>query len=432
MLSTGAFNALLKTIEEPPAHVIFILATTEYYKVPETIISRCQCYAFERILTNDIIDKLKYICLKENIKISQEVLELIAKYCNGGLRDAIGMLDKLSSYSNDITAQDFYDLRGVVDESVIIKLVESLFINDVDLILKMIESLFMDGKNMTLFINDLLEYFTNEIVNDSKNQKYYDVIDILIDTLEKLKKNSNQKIIIEIGLLKIANSFTAEIISQEIVRSSNVEIDTKVIKKNNFEEKNVSIVDKKSYEQCKTPVKEKQEEIQKMSIKHGILKDQRINNALALANKDLLSNLKNFWSEISNYLYNKDFSTVASYLIDSTLRVAGDKDLIISVPYPSLLENMINNLGQLEWLFKLISGNLYHMVFILDEEWEKLRLEYVKNKKNGKIYNYIEEKITEDDIIISDSSTLEKQTDKVSSITEAMDLFGNDLVEIKD
>ena len=126
MLSTGAFNALLKTIEEPPAHVIFILATTEYYKVPETIISRCQCFSFERLAIDDIYSRLKYIVDQEKIKASDEVLKLIAKYADGGLRDAIGTLDKLCAYSNELTVQDFYELRGIVDEAFLQEFVTKL------------------------------------------------------------------------------------------------------------------------------------------------------------------------------------------------------------------------------------------------------------------------------------------------------------------
>lgn len=167
--------------------------------------------------------------------------------------------------------------------------------------------------------------------------------------------------------------------------------------------------------------------------KYFRVREQRINNAFAQANKELLLNLKNKWSEIANYLYNKEFATVASYLIDSNLRVAGEHDLIISVPYDALLTNMIDNCGQLEWLFKLISGNLYHMAFILDSDWEKLKTEYVNNIKNGKKYKYLPE-VDENDVIIEDSSksSLDSFNLKDDTETEAVALFGDDLVEIKD
>ena len=122
MLSSSAFNALLKTLEEPPEHVIFILATTEINKVPETIISRCQCYDFKRISVNDIVSCLSNICTKEGIDADVDALTLIASYCNGGMRDSIGLLDKLLSYSNVINAELFYDVVGLVDDDIISEL----------------------------------------------------------------------------------------------------------------------------------------------------------------------------------------------------------------------------------------------------------------------------------------------------------------------
>ena len=117
MLSIGAFNALLKTLEEPPEHVIFILATTDLHKVPTTIISRCQCFEFHRISNVNIVSRLKYICEAENIRIEDNVLEMIANLSDGGLRDAVGMLDKLNAYSNSsITIDDFEKVNGIVSK----------------------------------------------------------------------------------------------------------------------------------------------------------------------------------------------------------------------------------------------------------------------------------------------------------------------------
>lgn len=127
MLSLGAFNALLKTLEEPPEHVIFILATTDFQKVPTTIVSRCQCFSFNRISKEAIISKLEYVCEKENINIEIEVLNKIALLSDGGLRDALGSLDKLLSYSNDkITLDTFNELNGIVSDDEIIKFLKAI------------------------------------------------------------------------------------------------------------------------------------------------------------------------------------------------------------------------------------------------------------------------------------------------------------------
>ena len=133
MLSAGAFNALLKTLEEPPRHVIFILATTEPQKVPLTIMSRCQSFEFKSIPVNLMKEKIKYICEQENIKISDDALELICIDSNGGLRDGIGLLDQLNSYTNgDIKKEDVLLLNGRVNNDDINLFIDSIYNNEIN------------------------------------------------------------------------------------------------------------------------------------------------------------------------------------------------------------------------------------------------------------------------------------------------------------
>ena len=128
MLSIGAFNALLKTLEEPPEHVVFILATTDPQKVPETIISRCQCFSFKRISSEMIVERLKFICSEEKIDVENDVLNEIALSSEGGMRDALGTLDKLVSYSSSkITLDDFYELNGMITKNDLKNFYEKLF-----------------------------------------------------------------------------------------------------------------------------------------------------------------------------------------------------------------------------------------------------------------------------------------------------------------
>ena len=140
MLSIGAFNALLKTLEEPPEHAIFILATTDPQKVPETIVSRCQCFSFKRISDNAIVDRLRYVCNCENIDIDDNVLEKISILSDGGLRDSLGMLDKLVSYSDrKITIEDFNDINGVVSDEDISKFLDYILTGNIVEILNFIK-----------------------------------------------------------------------------------------------------------------------------------------------------------------------------------------------------------------------------------------------------------------------------------------------------
>ena len=199
MLSIGAFNALLKTLEEPPQHVIFLLATTELYKVPATIISRCQCFNFEKISEEDIVKKLKYIVEKENIKVEEEVLKLIAKYSDGGLRDAINLLDKLACCSTNITIDDFYEIKGIVKEEELFDIVSALVNGNTKEALEKLDYLGKKGKNLILFATELIEYLKNMLISNNTygldKDKIFEMIDILNDTVNNMKNSFLKKLI---------------------------------------------------------------------------------------------------------------------------------------------------------------------------------------------------------------------------------------------
>ena len=128
MLTTAAFNALLKTLEEPPKHVIFILATTEPHKIPSTILSRCQRFDFKKISVNDIKNRLEYICKEEKIQIDEDALALIGKLSDGGMRDSLSLLDQLTSYTNDkITTEDVNEVYGIITEKEICDLLKEVY-----------------------------------------------------------------------------------------------------------------------------------------------------------------------------------------------------------------------------------------------------------------------------------------------------------------
>ena len=149
MLSIGAFNALLKTLEEPPEHAIFILATTDPQKVPETIISRCQCFSFKRISENSIVERIKFITKKENISIDDDVIHDIAKYSDGGMRDALGLLDKLSSYTDkNITSESFAELNGTITKNELENFIDNIFNNDIANVLTYISEINDSSKNL--------------------------------------------------------------------------------------------------------------------------------------------------------------------------------------------------------------------------------------------------------------------------------------------
>lgn len=165
MLSNAAWNALLKTLEEPPAHVRFIFATTEGDKVLATIISRCQRFDLRRIQTNDIVSRLKYICEKENIVAEEDALLAIARGAEGGMRDALSSLDQLISFKGDkVTEEDALGVFGLVSRSALEGLAGAILKGDVAAILSAIETFDSAGKNMRRLSGELLSHFRNLVV----------------------------------------------------------------------------------------------------------------------------------------------------------------------------------------------------------------------------------------------------------------------------
>jgi hypothetical protein len=175
MLSIGAFNALLKTLEEPPAHVIFILATTEPQKLPNTIISRCQRYDFKKLPIQSVKEYLKKIEEKEAMNINDEYLEQIAKLGEGSMRDSIGLLEQANSYaSNEITLNDIYQISGNISEQKIVEIINKIVEKDVESLLDIFESLYEDGKDFEKISENLMIFLRNILI--CKNAPMYFVL----------------------------------------------------------------------------------------------------------------------------------------------------------------------------------------------------------------------------------------------------------------
>lgn len=166
MLSTGAFNALLKTLEEPTQNVVFILATTELHKIPATILSRVQRFEFKSIKTQDIKEYIHYILEKENISSEPEAVEIIARRAEGGMRDALSILDQALSLTqgNELTTAISEEITGTISLSALDDYVAALFQQDVPRALDSLNLLFENGKSMTRFVTDLLQYLRDLLV----------------------------------------------------------------------------------------------------------------------------------------------------------------------------------------------------------------------------------------------------------------------------
>ncbi|WP_343338151.1 DNA polymerase III subunit gamma/tau [Terrisporobacter petrolearius] len=249
MLSQGAFNALLKTLEEPPSYVIFILATTEPHKIPATILSRCQRFDFKRVSSKDIANRMAYICEKENIQAEEKALSLIARNSQGALRDALSILDQCMSFGNEIIEyNDVIELLGTVNIDELFELSQAIIDENTKKTLQILNEFIIWGKDIRNLINDLIDQFRNlmvckvskdldEIISlpeesieklkeQAKTININDLIrilNILSETQDSMKSSSNTRILAEVTMMKIAQPMFDESKEALIKRIENLE-----------------------------------------------------------------------------------------------------------------------------------------------------------------------------------------------------------------
>ncbi len=415
MLSNSAFNALLKTLEEPPSHVIFILATTEFYEVPETIVSRCQCFGFSRISNDDLKERLRYISDKENIEVSDDVLKEIAIYSNGGLRDAISMLDKLASFSdNHITMDDFITINGLISHNDIIYTYNYLINKDAKHVLEMINKIDSSGYDFGNFIERLMIYIRDLIVESFEKEIKIDLslnvmlVNKLNDLLNTLKTSLNPLIMTQVSLLSLVkNKEKKEVLEKD----ENVSYENKI-----KETKKGKVVNKKV-------------ETLSISKKDGIIinesiREIRINNTLAEANLAFKNNFISNWSRLSEYRLDSKYAKIIQLLELSTPLVVSDKNVIIGSKREATIERMYENYDLIDEILSKISNHNYKAVYITEKDFEIIKNKYINDKKNGIIYKYQEE----NDILVQKNNHKENS----ELVNKALNLFGSDLVDIEE
>ena len=245
MLSISAFNALLKTLEEPPAHVIFILATTEPHKVPATILSRCQRFDFKPLTRLEIIEQLTKIKDLENIQINNEALALIAEISEGGMRDALSIMDQVSAYTEqEITAEDVNNITGRVSDGKVIELFKLINNSQVSDALDIVNDLLDMGKEVSVLVQSMLSLcrdmvlyqnvtpeenakaiFSNfdfiKLAEETKRNKIFKYVDVLNDVQNKIKFTNTPKIYLEVGIVKMTS---LDVSSSHVKVAENVDL----------------------------------------------------------------------------------------------------------------------------------------------------------------------------------------------------------------
>lgn len=191
MLSIGAFNALLKTLEEPPAYVIFILATTEVHKIPITILSRCQRYDFRRISIDTIADRLKELTQKEQVQIEEKAVRYIAKVADGSMRDALSLLDQCIAFyfEQELTYDKVLDVLGAVDTGVFSRMLREILKGDAAAALGVLQDIVLQGRELSQFVTDFAWYLRNLLLIKSADG-VEDIIDVSSDNLVRLKEEA--------------------------------------------------------------------------------------------------------------------------------------------------------------------------------------------------------------------------------------------------
>ncbi len=389
MLSTSAFNALLKTLEEPPRYVIFILATTELYKVPETILSRCQNFDFGRINISNIVNRLSYICECESIKIDDEALKTIAIYSNGGMRDAIGLLDQLSSYKNElITVNDVDDICGSVSSEQMFSLINNLLGNNLKSVINNIIKYNDDGKNLLiifekmvdtfkdlLIYNNASDYFTDKNVKEKlelysskiEERKIYNLIDILNETIKNMKYENNKLLLAELCLIKL-NSLLNN--NKQVVKEK---VNKQPIIKNEETKKNIS-------QEIKLTSTSKNEIINLSNFKE--FKSVRINNALATFNRKDLLDFKEKLLTIKDYVSNEKYGSVVSLLLDGELKAKGNNYIIYVYNDSKMTDSFNNKLKEIETFMLEIFKQQFKVISATLNEWEIIKKDFNNSLKN--------------------------------------------------
>lgn len=406
MLSIGAFNALLKTLEEPPEYIIFILATTEPQKLPATIISRCQRFDFKSISHDKMKDCLQNIINKENISIEDEALEGIISNSKGGMRDAIGLLDQSSAFSDDkVTIKDIEELSGNISHDEVCSLINNIINKNYKVVFEKISDYSSAGKDFSLICEKLINYIRKgilykkglnsndmtetdkEIFDNMIDNKLYIIIDILSETLTKLVNNYQKELIFEVQLIQLidklaslSNSFNN--VSRET--STKNEKNISEVKKDNVPretlENNVEIsvsndVPRETYDSNINENEDLVEEIKKI----------RINNILKEATKQDMNFLADLWSNINDYLIDEKYKIAAGILVNSKPVAAAKRGIIITLPLESTVNRIEKEYDNSKELLKEIYNENYKIVYISEDYWKKERPIYVEKARNNQL-----------------------------------------------
>ena len=415
MLTTAAFNALLKTLEEPPAHVIFILATTEIHKIPATILSRCQRFEFKNLSVEQLEDRLKYISENERLDIEDDAIKKIATLAKGGLRDAISILDQVSNYSEKITLENILEVTSSISEDSILEFYKYLLQGDVTKSLLMYNDFVAQAKDTKLLLNDLINItrdivvyknlnntnYTNynvkiieDVVKDVPFDYFYKIIEYLSQTEQYIRFSTEYMSYMQICIVKICSKANYSNTKVDVVSNdgSNIVANTQIQEL----ESRIILLEKKLL-QIKNQKVDLNNKIDNSSttkdsylsnnveIKEVIIKDKSKIVELINSSND---NFTNYASNVFSRIINDSFSTdnnemyAMGEIFKSCKLVASSKiaGLLVFNEAESMIKMAPNSKYKkyLEELFRRYIGVDYDIYTLQDNQYNTL-LDEIKN-----------------------------------------------------
>lgn len=466
MLSMGAFNALLKTLEEPPEHVVFILATTELQKVPATIISRTQRYNFKRISKDDLEKRMKYILDQENIKYEDKALAVIAQVADGGMRDALSILDQLLSYEKEsVNYQDALEITGFAAKENIEKILLALLEQNPESALKLAQTELAQGASSKNILDELIEMATKSLmlikagddnqstflsedfvqkIKDIPTNIFYRLITLANKALNDLRYTNQQQIPLEVFLVEagskqeeqVASSTAAPVQAAPAKVNTDMQAELAALKKQVVDLtqqiiklSNKPMLAKDQVFHLDTAVPKTSPKITKKTIVKEVKKSPRkikkttaenrkqVYHVLENATKEDLTAIKNVWPDLQSVL---EVSEKA--LLDVLEPVAASPDqVVMKCKYTLWFENASDGdlLDKLTDLIEKFAKHSYGIVLVPDDDWLAVRKEFVESHK--------------EELLAKKKQQIENKESKENSeiVNKAKDLF-EDAVTIKD
>lgn len=437
MLTTGAFNALLKTLEEPPSHAIFILATTEPHIIPPTIISRAQRFDFKAISMDQIVDRLKFVAESQSLEYDNAALEFIAKTSEGGMRDALSIMDQAIAFGDErLTLQDALNVTGSVDEAALNDLFKDVVEGNVKEAFGRYHHFISEGKEVNRLINDMIYFVRDTIMIKTSNESIeydalvsfeldtlYRMIDIINDTLVSIRFSVNQNVHFEVLLVKLAEMIKAQPQTVQNMATTAVatEPDNDVLLQRMEQLENELKTLKAQGASNSGQTQQPKKPTRTVQRSKNAFSMQQIAKVLDKANKEDIKLLKDHWQEVIDHAKSNDKKSLVSLLQNSEPVAASEDHVLVKFEeeiHCEIVNKDDEKRNNIESVVCNIVNKTVKVVGVPSDQWLRVRSEYIQNRNaNGEN---------------NSESGEAQQPAQVDVAQKAKDLFGEETVHMID